>query len=215
MAVFALVLFVIGTSLVLGLRTLVQWKRTNDTGHRHGSSPRGSAAWCAEQLMGVANLLVVAGPVAALLGLSPLPGLDRPAVNAAGAVIAVAAIAFTATAQFNMGESWRIGVDRQEHTPLVVGGFFGLTRNPIFAGFVAGGAGLALMVPNAVAIAGLIAVIAAVQITVRLVEEPYLVATHGESYLRYAARVGRFVPGVGRLRRGSHYADGRKPSHVV
>jgi protein-S-isoprenylcysteine O-methyltransferase Ste14 len=34
---------------------------------------------------------------------------------------------------------------------------------------------------------------------VRLVEEPYLAATHGSSYASYAAAVGRFVPGVGKL----------------
>ncbi|WP_263493634.1 hypothetical protein [Streptomyces sp. PSKA30] len=32
-----------------------------------------------------------------------------------------------------------------------------------------------------------------------MVEEPYLQAAHGAAYLAYAARAGRFVPGVGRL----------------
>jgi protein-S-isoprenylcysteine O-methyltransferase Ste14 len=200
MAISALVLFIIGTSLVVGLRTLVQWRRTKDTGHRHETGPRGSAAWWGKQLMGVANLLVAGGPIAALLGLSPVPGLDHRALNVTGLVITVLAIALTTMAQFNMGDSWRIGVDRREHTSLVTDGFFGLARNPIFTGFVVISAGLVLMVPNVVAIAGLIAVVAAVQVTVRLVEEPYLVAAHGAGYLRYAARVGRFVPGVGRLR---------------
>jgi protein-S-isoprenylcysteine O-methyltransferase Ste14 len=207
MAISALVLFVIGTSLVVGLRTLVQWRRTKDTGHRHDTGSRGSAAWWGKQLMGVANLLVAGGPIAALLGLSPLPGLDREALNAAGLIITVLAIAFTTLAQFNMGDSWRIGVDRREHTSLVTDGFFGLARNPIFTGFVVISAGLALMVPNVVAIVGVIAVITAVQVTVRLVEEPYLVATHGAGYLRYAAQVGRFVPGVGRLRRARSWPD--------
>lgn len=35
---------------------------------------------------------------------------------------------------------------------------------------------------------------------VRLVEEPYLLRTHGEVYRDWAARTGRFLPGVGRLR---------------
>jgi protein-S-isoprenylcysteine O-methyltransferase Ste14 len=202
MAISALVLFVIGTGLVVGLRTLVQWRRTKDTGHRHDTGRRGSAAWWGKQLMGVANLLVAGGPIAALLGLSALPGLDHLTLNVAGLVITVLAIAVTSMAQFNMGDSWRIGVDRREHTSLVTDGFFGVARNPIFTGFVLISAGLALMVPNVVAVAGLVAVVAAVQITVRLVEEPYLVAAHGADYLRYAARVGRFVPFAGRLRPG-------------
>ena len=32
-----------------------------------------------------------------------------------------------------------------------------------------------------------------------LVEEPYLLAMHGAAYAAYAARAGRFVPGIGRL----------------
>jgi protein-S-isoprenylcysteine O-methyltransferase Ste14 len=36
---------------------------------------------------------------------------------------------------------------------------------------------------------------------VRLVEEPYLLGVHGDAYRAYAARVGRFSPGLGhRLR---------------
>jgi len=31
-------------------------------------------------------------------------------------------------------------------------------------------------------------------------EEAYLARTYGEEYVRHAMRVGRFVPGVGRLR---------------
>ena len=39
----------------------------------------------------------------------------------------------------------------------------------------------------------------ALEIQVRLVEEPYLLRQHGDAYRNYAARVGRFVPGLGRL----------------
>ena len=34
----------------------------------------------------------------------------------------------------------------------------------------------------------------------RLIEEPYLLATHGSSYRNYAAVTGRFVPSIGRLK---------------
>ena len=33
----------------------------------------------------------------------------------------------------------------------------------------------------------------------RFVEEPYLRRAHGEAYRAYAARVGRFLPRIGRL----------------
>lgn len=60
------------------------------------------------------------------------------------------------------------------------------------------GAGLALMVPNLVAVLALAALVAAVQLQVRVVEEPYLLNTHGDDYAAYTARAGRFLPGIGR-----------------
>jgi protein-S-isoprenylcysteine O-methyltransferase Ste14 len=55
------------------------------------------------------------------------------------------------------------------------------------------------MVPSALAIAAICALFAGLELQVRQVEEPYLLETHGEEYALYAARVGRFVPGLGRL----------------
>jgi protein-S-isoprenylcysteine O-methyltransferase Ste14 len=44
------------------------------------------------------------------------------------------------------------------------------------------------------------ALVVALEVQVRLVEEPYLLRTHGAHYAEYASRVGRFVPGFGRLK---------------
>ena len=84
-------------------------------------------------------------------------------------------------------------------TSLVTTGPFAVVRNPIFAAMLPASLGLALLVPNAVALAGLAALWLALEIQVRLVEEPYLLRAHGDSYRQYAGRVGRFVPGLGRL----------------
>ena len=50
--------------------------------------------------------------------------------------------------------------------------------------------------------AATVVLLAAIQVQVRAVEEPYLLAVHGDAYRDYAARVGRFVPGVGHSLRG-------------
>jgi protein-S-isoprenylcysteine O-methyltransferase Ste14 len=111
----------------------------------------------------------------------------------------VVGILLTFYAQVAMGRSWRIGVDPDERTELVTAGPFALVRNPIFSAMIPTALGLALIVPSVVALAGLAALIVALELQVRVVEEPHLIRTHGEAYREYAARTGRFVPGVGRL----------------
>jgi len=58
--------------------------------------------------------------------------------------------------------------------------------------------GLTLLVPSWVSLLGLAGLTLALELQVRLVEEPYLLSVHGHAYADYATRVGRFFPGVGR-----------------
>jgi protein-S-isoprenylcysteine O-methyltransferase Ste14 len=112
----------------------------------------------------------------------------------------LAATALTALAQLQMGDSWRIGVDPRESTALVTHGLFRAVRNPIFSAMGMAVLGLALVIPNALSFLGFALVALGLELHVRGAEEPYLLRLHGERYRAYAARVGRFLPGVGRLR---------------
>lgn len=71
-------------------------------------------------------------------------------------------------------------------------------RNPVFTAMAATGIGLALIVPTVIAVGGALLLLVALQLQVRVVEEPYLLAIHGEVYRSYAARTGRFVPASAR-----------------
>jgi protein-S-isoprenylcysteine O-methyltransferase Ste14 len=193
----ALSLQLLFLALAFGLRCAVQWSRTGDLGFR--AVPRGSFA----DVAGV--LLIVAAAILSVIG-SLLAGrlpeaawLDRTAVAVAGAAIAALGIALVLWAQFEMGASWRIGVDRAEVTELVTSGPFRAVRNPIFSGMLLFWAGLALVAPNIASLLAPFVALAGVEVQVRLVEEPYLLATHGERYQAYAARAGRLVPWLGRL----------------
>ncbi|MFC4059001.1 methyltransferase family protein [Planomonospora corallina] len=199
MAVTALMLYLTALALAFGWRTFVHWRRTGDTGLRLDAGPAGSVAWWAKLTFVAAIMLGLAGPVAAVAGLAPLPALDHPLAAGAGLVIALSGAAATLAAQLSMGASWRIGVDAGERTELVTGGPFALARNPIFTAMITTSAGLTLMVPNVVAVLALAVLVTAIELQVRAVEEPYLLAVHGRAYQGYAARVGRFVPGLGRL----------------
>lgn len=200
MAFLALLLYVIAMALAFGWRTLAHWRRTGDTGLRLKAGPAGSPAWWAKLAFLAAIALSLAGPIAGMAGMPNVAIADHLPVQILGLVIAVCGTAATLGAQLAMGASWRIGVDPAEQTALVTGGVFALVRNPIFTAMAVTSAGLALMVPNPVALLAFVVLVLAVQLQVRWVEEPYLRSVHGDAYRRYAERVGRFVPGAGRLR---------------
>ncbi|MEV6397409.1 methyltransferase [Streptomyces sp. NPDC051907] len=194
----ALVLYAGWAGYAFGIRAAVQRRRTGDAGFRGISGPPGSASWWAGVLFVLALLGGAAAPVAALAGLGNLAATGGAAVRWAGLAVALVGIAATTAAQGAMGASWRVGVKDGERTALVTGGVFALVRNPVFTAMTATAAGLALMVPNAVAVLTLAALVAAVQLQVRVVKEPYLTRTHAGAYAAYTATAGRFVPGVGR-----------------
>ncbi len=196
----ALALYVVYLLLAFGLRTVVQVRRTGSTGFKGIGGKPGSAEWLAGVGFTVALVLGFSAPVLALLDVvEPIDALDGHGAHAVGTVLAVAGIAATLYAQMAMGTSWRIGVDPAERTQLVTHGPFALVRNPIFSAMLPTALGLVLVVPSWVAIAGFAGLFAALEVQVRVVEEPYLLRTHGDEYASYAARTGRFLPGVGRL----------------
>lgn len=199
MNALALALYVVFFTAAFGWRTWLQWRRTGDTGLRMHAEP-GTLQWWAKLGFVAALAAGVAAPVTGLAGLSPIPRLDHDALRAVGTAVAVVGMLATVAAQRQMGESWRIGVDPAERTGLVTHGIFGHVRNPIFTAMLIGAIGFTLMVGNWVAVAGLVALVAALEVQVRAVEEPYLARIHGDAYDDYAATAGRFLPGVGRLR---------------
>lgn len=199
MAVTALVLYAAWFVLAFGARTVIQPRRTGDHGFR-GLSRSAPLEVVAGAGFVVALLVGLAAPVADLAGLDPIGAVDGAAAAALGTVLAAIGIVLTLLAQLSMGESWRIGVDPGERTTLFHEGAFRIVRNPIFSAMLVTAVGLALMVPNVLAVVGLVSLVVALELQVRGVEEPYLRVVHGDAYRRYEATVGRFVPGLGRRR---------------
>ncbi|MFV0434315.1 MAG: methyltransferase family protein [Leucobacter sp.] len=201
-AAIALGLYTAYLLLTFGLRAWLLYRRTGSTGFNGFTERRGSAGWWGGILFAAAVVLGLAAPILQLAGLlRPVPFLEQPVVFAFGLILTLAGAALTLAAQQAMGRSWRVGVDHSETTELVRGGMFALVRNPIFTAVILTAIGLALVAPNPLAIAAALTLIVAVELQVRAVEEPYLIATHGDPYLAYARTVGRFVPGIGTLTR--------------
>jgi protein-S-isoprenylcysteine O-methyltransferase Ste14 len=186
--------------LAFGLRTVVHYQRTGSTGFVGFTGRPGSAEWWGGVLFALAIVAGGASPVLQLAGvLTPAALPLQPLLQGFGIALFAAGIAGTLWAQLAMGESWRVGVDPSERTTLVVAGPFRWVRNPIFTAMTTATLGLALLVPNVASLAALVSLMLALEMHVRLVEEPYLRRTHGDSYERYASSAGRFFPGVGRL----------------
>jgi protein-S-isoprenylcysteine O-methyltransferase Ste14 len=197
----ALGLYLVYLALAFGGRTWIQIRRTGSSGFKGVSGRPGSLEWTAGVLFVVAIAIGVAAPVLDVAGvLDPIEPLDSDGVVIAGIVVFTLGLGATLWAQIAMGASWRIGVDEEERTELVTRGPFAIVRNPIFAAMLPTSLGLMLVVPNVVALMGFAALVLALEIQVRLVEEPYLLRVHGQPYRDYLARVGRFVPGLGRTR---------------
>jgi protein-S-isoprenylcysteine O-methyltransferase Ste14 len=201
MAKLAAAMLVVFLVLTLFVRVAIQLRHTGSTGLIGLRKGAGPLEW-------LSGLLFVGGMAMAVVSLNlvlndnldPIDALDVDGVHGIG--IALAAIGGLAVfgAQLGMGESWRIGVSEDQGTALITGGWFSVIRNPIYSAMVIGWTGFALMVPTWLAFAGVIAVALGLELQVRVSEEPYLIRTHGDAYRAYAARVGRFVPGIGRMR---------------
>jgi len=196
----ALAGYALFVALAFGLRIAVHLRRTGTTGFIALSRD----AEVLDVTVGALFVLaLVAGALAPGLQLadlvSPWRGFDAPAVRMAAVALYGAGLAGTLWAQFAMGDAWRIGVRETERTALVAGGPFLWVRNPIYSSMLLAALGLALAAPNVLSVLALLALLVALELQVRLVEEPYLTRAHGRSYRDYASRTGRFVPGWGRL----------------
>ena len=195
----ALAIFTTWAVFTLGVRVAIHYRQTGTTG-LHGIAPEASGAEVAAALLiSISTLAIFVSPLLELVWSVPTV-LEARAFKWMGGAVAVIGVVMTFGAQIAMGRSWRVGVDPKEKTELVTQGPFALVRNPIFSAMIVTVLGLALMVDNVVAVVAFVGLTTAVEIQVRSVEEPYLLRVHGDNYRDYLRRVGRFTPGIGRLR---------------
>jgi protein-S-isoprenylcysteine O-methyltransferase Ste14 len=121
----------------------------------------------------------------------PVVWMEKPSAKMIGSAILMLSLAWTVVAQVQMGESWRIGIDREHRTPLMMSGVFSFSRNPIYVGMKLTLVGLFLVIPNAITLLTMVLGFVLIGVQVRL-EEEFLTNTHGEVYLKYRSQVGRW-----------------------
>jgi protein-S-isoprenylcysteine O-methyltransferase Ste14 len=92
-----------------------------------------------------------------------------------------------------MGTSWRMGIDPNDKTQLVVTGPYARLRHPIYALSSLLMICTMLILPSPAMLAVGAVHLSLLQWEARR-EERYLTALHGPSYVQYSARTGRFLP---------------------
>ena len=117
----------------------------------------------------------------------------EPASEWLGVALAAAALGATLVCWKRMGKSWRMGIDPNEKTRLVVTGPYAYVRHPIYAL-----SSVLMLATVAVVPAPAMILVAAVHLLFlqweARREERHLVSVHGPEYAAYMKRVGRFAP---------------------
>ena len=195
MPTLALALAALWFLILFVLRSWLQWRRTGAIGLNGFKGRIGSLEWFAGLTATAGLILAPVAPLASLRGW-PLAELYFyvPVVHGLGALIALVGIGLGFASQLAMGSSWRIGVDDTERTTLITSGPFRFARNPIFTSIVLSLGGFVCVAPSHLSVLTLLLVAVGIHLQVRYVEEPYLLATHGDSYADYRGRVGRYLP---------------------
>lgn len=126
------------------------------------------------------------------------PAFLTPVALASGVALVVLGYVATLWCYASMGDTWRIGVNRNEKTTLVTRGPYRVIRHPIYAFQIVMLIGSALLLPTVFSLAIIAIHFVCVQ-SKAADEENYLLSVHGETYRLYLRRTGRLLP---RLSRG-------------
>ena len=122
----------------------------------------------------------------------PIPELVTPVVAVSGVALLLLALGVVIYAHSYMGPYWRSGAPEADDAPLLTGGPFGVSRNPIFLGVQIGQVGLFLAWPNVFTALCLAVGVLVMQLQARI-EEDRLGARYGEAFAAYRAKTPRWL----------------------
>ncbi|WP_276980013.1 isoprenylcysteine carboxylmethyltransferase family protein [Flavobacterium filum] len=124
--------------------------------------------------------------------LVPIEYLEVNYLQITGLIIIHISLGWISVAQYQMGNSWRIGIDENNKTGLVTKGIFSLSRNPIFLGMIVSVLGVFFIIPNALTFFLTLTTYFIIQIQIRL-EEEFLTKEHGSQYQKYKQKTKRLL----------------------
>jgi len=175
----------------------LMWKIRRKASHSANVVPPGPLGWLTRALwfpvVFLWILIPLVGPFVQVRFWLLWPLFELPGLGWIAFAFAAGSLIFTWICWKQMGSSWRMGIDPAEKTSLIVTGPYAYIRHPIYA------LSSALMLATAAADpAPLMLAVAVVHLLLLQFEarreEQYLARVHGQPYLDYCEKVGRFVP---------------------
>ena len=122
MPAVALGLYVTFVVTAFGLRALIHYHRTGDHGLRGLAAGDGVIGLLRSALLLTGSVLAGVAPAAELFHLVQSPSISNGTwLRAVGLALAVFGMAIAVISQYQMGDSWRVGIDLGETTPLHIG----------------------------------------------------------------------------------------------
>ena len=192
----ALISYIALTVLIFGFRVAIQKKRTGDTGLRVSTQLSTPIQKVATYLQIFVLLAVLAIVILDSLG-ALKPHFKLATVgDIVGLILCAIGAALTMVSQYQMGKSWRIGVDETEKTELVTHGMFSFSRNPIYFGMLIVGLGFVVLFPHTFMVICFILAFIGIDLQVRKIEEPHLVRVFGDEYVEYIKNTNRYIPWI-------------------
>ena len=124
--------------------------------------------------------------------LVPISYLMKDVFMIVGSILIHLSLLWISVAQYQMSNSWRIGIDENNKTELITKGLFSYSRNPIFLGMIISVTGIFFILPNAITFFLMLSTYIVIQIQIRL-EEKFLEKQHGQEYLSYKQTTKRLL----------------------
>lgn len=114
-------------------------------------------------------------------------------VRIVGVCISIIGVVIFVTSVLTMRDSWRAGVSKEDKTELVTEGIYQISRNPAFLGFDLVYIGILIIFFNWILCVVSAFAMLMFHLQIINVEEEFLLATFGDTYLEYKKKVNRYL----------------------
>lgn len=113
----------------------------------------------------------------------------------AGLLLCATGLIFSLTARIYLGENWSGTITIKKDHQLIQSGPYGITRNPIYTGFLTAFTGCAMSLGQLRGWMGIIFILAAMLIKIKK-EEEFMNEVFGTSFQSYKMKVKKLIPGI-------------------